>query len=147
MITTLVATPDFGSTWGHIPDVIPITAGSLMEAMGLTVQIVGADHTSTETTATDEGLVTENPHNSIFGLVGLALIHHGVDRRILRTMEDFLVEGDFGCIPSGPFHLINGARALALKAEDLDQLGWQWGDILTELEGQLAMTEEFDESL
>ena len=111
------------------------------------VQMCGEDRTSTETTATDEGLVTEHPHNSIFSLVGLTLIHHGVDRRILRTMEDFLIEGDFGCVITGPFHLINGARALALRAEDLDQLGWAWGDILTELEGQLAMTEEFDEHL
>lgn len=113
-----------------LPTIIPITPATFLEAFREVVEYWGA-----ETTLADADTIPgSEPVGNAERLLGRILRRHGVRKSILRALDDLLVDGDFNCTPSAPYHFAEGSRVLAQRVDDLDLLGWNWGSILDEMD-------------
>lgn len=111
--------------------IVAVTPDSLIRGLEETVALHGESRRSVALCSTDTDDRFEIPTTpGLNGIVGQALVTLGVSAQTLSTLGDFLVEGDFNISPMGPFHLTHGSRELAILIDDLDSLGWAWGDIL-----------------
>ena len=123
---TLTITPS------HSMPTVTITPDSFITALEEVVDTHGESRRSVVLSSTDtDELVEVNSTATSRGIVAQALIHLGVSPYALEVLGDFLIEGDRTISPTGPFHLTEGSRELAIYADDLDKLGFTWGDILT----------------
>lgn len=114
--------------------VVAVTPDSLIRALEETVALQGSSRRSVALCSTETvGRVEISTAPGLNGIVGQALVRLGVSRETLSTLGDFLVEGDFNISPTGPFHLTQGSRELAIQVDDLDALGWSWGEIADSL--------------
>jgi hypothetical protein len=68
------------------------------------------------------------------GLAGLVLQQHGADEDLLRFYGPFLDLMDCSIIPDSKFWFIGFTRDMLIEADELDQDGWLYGDILDRLE-------------
>lgn len=110
---------------------VVVTPGLLIRALEEVVTLRGSSHRSVALSYTETDGRVEIPMSpGLNGIVGQALVRLGVSPQTLSLLGDFLVEGDANISPTGPFHLTQGSRELAILADDLDALGWEWGSLV-----------------